>query len=62
MGKTSLELSVTGKEESWTAKEQLKRSMLQEMKRAAYSWERTKALTKNLEYWRILADPMLPRG
>lgn len=24
MGKTSLELSVTGKEESWTAKEQLK--------------------------------------
>lgn len=53
-GKTSLELSTTRKEESWTVKEQLEAVH----ERVGYSWVRAKALAKNCMHYRVLVDAL----
>ena len=39
-----------------------KRTMLQELERVGYSWERAKALAKNRVRWRVLVDTLCSPG
>jgi len=60
--KASLELSATAKEGSWTAKDNFKWSMPQELEKVGYSWERAKVLAKTRVHLRVLVDTLCTHG